>query len=126
MGGHIFPDKDGPFPSCPEPLFHNKAKCEAIDMKMIFILMQITVAVPDPQIGGGGAVIQTLRGAGLKTKFFSALRASFWPKNKGGPPLDPPVNKTCFHKKGFALSFIFKVRALELRNCLLQTLHNTL
>ena len=32
---------------------------------------------------GGGAV--------LKFFFFSALRASVWSKNKGGPPLDPPL-----------------------------------
>ena len=25
-----------PFPSCPKPLFQSEAKCEAIDMKMIF------------------------------------------------------------------------------------------
>ena len=54
MDGHIFPDINRPFASCPKPLFHNEAKCEAIDMKMIFILMQITVADPDLQIVGGG------------------------------------------------------------------------
>ena len=53
MDGHIFPDINRPFASCPKPLFHNEAKCEAIDMKMIFILMQITVADPDLQIRGG-------------------------------------------------------------------------
>ena len=36
MGGHIFPDINRPFASCPKPLFHNEAKCEAIDMKVIF------------------------------------------------------------------------------------------
>ena len=30
-----------PFPSCPKPLFQSQAKCETIDMKMFFILMQI-------------------------------------------------------------------------------------
>ena len=30
-----------PFPSCPEPLFQSEAKCEAIDMKMNFIVKQI-------------------------------------------------------------------------------------
>ena len=35
---------------------------------------------PDPEIRGGG---------GSPKKFFSALRASFWSKNKRGPrPLD--------------------------------------
>ena len=75
MGGHIFPDVNRPFASCHKPLLHNEAKCEAIDMKIIFY---------------------------------------------------SHANKTCFHKKGFALSIIFKVRVLELRNGLLQTLHNTL
>ena len=32
---------NGPSPSCPKPLFQSEAKCEAIDTKMIFILMQI-------------------------------------------------------------------------------------
>ena len=36
MGGHIFLDINRPFASCPKPLFHNEAKCEAIDMKVIF------------------------------------------------------------------------------------------
>ena len=36
MGGHIFADINRPFASCPKPLFHNEAKCEAIDMKLIF------------------------------------------------------------------------------------------
>ena len=61
MGGHIFPDINRPFPSCPKPLFHNKAKCEAIDMKTIFFLMQVTVADPDLEIRRGGGVIKTLR-----------------------------------------------------------------
>ena len=40
--------------------------------------------------GGGGGVIQTLRqGEGVSKKFFSALRASVWSKNKRGP--GPPV-----------------------------------
>ena len=30
-----------PFPSCPKFLFQSEAKCEAIDMKMTLILMQI-------------------------------------------------------------------------------------
>ena len=36
MSGHIFLDINRPFASCPKPLFHNEAKCEAIDMKIIF------------------------------------------------------------------------------------------
>ena len=41
--------------------------------------------------GGGGA------GAAASKNFFSALRASFWSKNKGGarvpwaPPVEPPL-----------------------------------
>ena len=76
MGGHIFLDINRPFASCPKPLFHNEAKCEAIDMKILFfILMQI---------------------------------------------------KLVFTRKVLHLSLIFKVRVLELRNGLLETLHNTL
>ena len=30
-----------PLPSCPKSLFESEAKCEAIDLKMIFIPMQI-------------------------------------------------------------------------------------
>ena len=48
--------------------------------------------------GGGGHPDPEIRGGpGLKKIFFSALRASFWSKNKGGgrapqaPPLDPPL-----------------------------------
>ena len=29
-----------PFPSCPKPLFQGEAKCETIDTKFFFILMQ--------------------------------------------------------------------------------------
>ena len=38
--------------------------------------------------GGGGGVIQTLdKGGGCRSqeKFFSALQASVWSKNRGGP-----------------------------------------
>ena len=89
MGGHIFPDINRPFPSCPKPLFHNEAKCEAIDMKTIFFLMQVTVADPDLQIrwgggGGGGHPDPEIRGGWSQNKIFSALQASFWPKNKEG------------------------------------------
>ena len=54
-----------------------------------------SVADPDPlQIRGGGG--RSSRpgdkgGARSAKKFFSALGASFWSKNKGGPPLDPPL-----------------------------------
>ena len=37
---------------------------------------------PDPYIRGGGGVQKT----------FSALRASVWSKNKGGPPLASPLD----------------------------------
>ena len=57
-------------------------------------------SVPDLQMRGGGGVgvhpDPDIRGA-LSKKFFSALWASFWSKNKGGarvpraPPLDPPL-----------------------------------
>ena len=36
-----FTSDNRPFPSCPKPLFQNKAKCEAIDMKILFIFMQM-------------------------------------------------------------------------------------
>ena len=36
MGGHFFLEINRPFVSCPKPLFHNEAKGEAIDMKIIF------------------------------------------------------------------------------------------
>ena len=48
--------------------------------------------------GGGHPDPKIRRGRGRPPeKFFSALRASFWSKNKGGgrvpraPPLDPPM-----------------------------------
>ena len=50
--------------------------------------------MPDPDLEittggggeGGGAVIQAIRKRGaLSQKIFSALRASVWSKNKGGP-----------------------------------------
>ena len=54
------------------------------------------MADPDPlQIRGGGGdghPDPDIRGEGRSAKdFFSALRASFWSKNKGGSPLDPPL-----------------------------------
>ena len=32
---------NGPFPSCLKPLFQSEAKCKAVEMKIIFILMQL-------------------------------------------------------------------------------------
>ena len=63
------------------------------------------MAVPDPQIGGGGGGIGaghldpeiTTKGAISKTKNFSALWASVWSKNKGegsGPPGPSPGSAT--------------------------------
>ena len=44
---------------------------------------------PDPEmrVGGGGAVSKN---------FFSDVRASVWSKNKGGPPLYPPLQAEAF------------------------------
>ena len=58
------------------------------------------MADPDLQITGGGGVhprpeIREGEGGRPPKKIFSALRASFWSKNKGGsraPPLDPPLD----------------------------------
>ena len=33
-----------PFPSCQKPLFQSESKCEAIDIKIFFILIQINVS----------------------------------------------------------------------------------
>ena len=45
------------------------------------------VADPDLQIskGGGGHPDPEIKGGSLKKNSFSALRASFWSKNEGGP-----------------------------------------
>ena len=55
----------------------------------------MTLAVLDPDLkirGGGGGVLGLSHpdplirgGGGLQKNFF------FWSKNKGGPPLDPPL-----------------------------------
>ena len=54
-----------------------------------------SVADPDPlqmRGVGGGYPDPEIRGwAQSAKKIFSALGASFWSKNKGGPPLDPPL-----------------------------------
>ena len=49
-----------------------------------------SVADPDLQIAGGGRSSRPWNkgGGSVSKKFFSALRASFWSKNKGGGP--PP------------------------------------
>ena len=62
---------------------------------------------PSDNGGGGGHPDPEIRGAGAVSKnFFSALRASVWPKKRGGggeggrtPPLDPPLHKvvTCIN-----------------------------
>ena len=46
--------------------------------------------------GGGGHLDPEIRGARSQKKFFSALRASFWSKNKGGagPRASPPGSAT--------------------------------
>ena len=58
---------------------------------------QITVADPDLQIKvGSGHPDQEIKGGGGLKKFFLALWASVWSKNKwggGGSPLDQPLNK---------------------------------
>ena len=62
---------------------------------------EVRGAVPDPDIkikggGGGRAGHQDpqIRRGKVSTKFFSALQASVWSKNKGGrPPLDPPLGR---------------------------------
>ena len=53
------------------------------------------MADPDLQIRGGGGCHPHAGGdkggARYQKTFFSALRASVWSKNKGGPSLDPPL-----------------------------------
>ena len=55
---------------------------------------------PDPQISGGrgcGHPDPEIRGGGaVSKKFFSDVRASVWSKNKGGPPLYPPLQAEAF------------------------------
>ena len=56
--------------------------------KCCITVWTVAVADSDLQIRGGGAVIQTLRygggGSWSPKKFFLALWASVWSKNKGG------------------------------------------
>ena len=56
------------------------------------------MADPDLQIGGGVHPDPEIRGGRTQNLFLSALRASFWSKNKGvvagplrAPPLDPQL-----------------------------------
>ena len=63
---------------------------------------------PDLKIGGGGASSRTL-GGGASKKIFSALQASVWFKNKGGPqvpPLDLPLFSHCVSSVLFIKSFV--------------------
>ena len=53
--------------------------------------------MPDPDLeirGGGGG------GGPPQKSFFSALQASVWSKNKGGPPLDLPLNTNIEEEEG--------------------------
>ena len=63
------------------------------------------VADPDLQIskGGGGHPHPEIKGGSLKKNSFSALRASFWSKNKGGPapPGRSPGSATVKRHKEF-------------------------
>ena len=40
------PNDNSPFPNFPKPLFQSEAKCEAIDVKWFFILLQINSIFP--------------------------------------------------------------------------------
>ena len=71
--------------------FHIDFKKYGINVSQI---LRASQAVPDQDLEirggggcGGGPVIQILKkgGARSRKKHFSALRASFWWKNKGGP-----------------------------------------
>ena len=66
----------------------------------VFASSFTAVADPDPQITEGGHAYPEIRGeAGLKKKFFSALRASVWSKTKEGPsPRSATVEFTCAQK----------------------------
>ena len=43
--------------------------------------------------GGPGHPDPKIRGGAVSKIFFSASRTSVWAKNKGGPPLDPPLQQ---------------------------------
>ena len=55
----------------------------------------MVIPVPDPDLeiregGGGGHLDPEIRGGTVFKTFLSALRASVWSKNKGGPGLLGP------------------------------------
>ena len=68
----------------------------------VFASSFTALADPDPQIteGGGGHPYPEIRGeAGLKKRFFLALRASVWSKTKEGlSPRSATVEFTCAQK----------------------------
>ena len=68
----------------------------------VFASSFTAVGDPDPQIteGGGGHAYPEIRGeAGLKKKFFLALRASVWSKTKEGlSPRSATVEFICAQK----------------------------
>ena len=66
-------------------------------LTVLLFLLVYSVADPDLQGGGGrGHRDPEIRGVGSPKNFFSALRASFWSKNKGGggPPGPSPGSAT--------------------------------
>ena len=87
---------------------NRRRRQKAMVALLVFIMAIHGYLVPDPNLeirGGGGShpdpLIRRGRGAEAVSKNFSTLRASVWPKNKGGrapgppgpraPPLDPPL-----------------------------------
>ena len=50
---------------------------------------------PDLEISGGGELSSLHKDWGPVSPCFSALQASVWSENKGGPPLDPPHPGIC-------------------------------
>ena len=105
-GGHVTGRCQGLFP--PRPQSQGKAKAPwgrgwdyfGFKLKSSILLTDWLTAGADPdlQIGGDCHSDPEIRGRGPGTpKLFSALRASFWWKNKVGgrpraPLLDPPLN----------------------------------
>ena len=80
------------------PLLCNARSCQ--QGRLVSIVLGSGGSRPSDKGGGGGGGHpdpEIRGGPGLKKNFFSALRASFWSKNKGGgrapqaPPLDPPL-----------------------------------
>ena len=75
---------------------------------------------PDRDIRGGGE-----GGGGLKKKFSSALRASVWSKNTGGPgppgpPLDLPLDLnplfSHFYLDLFSVTYMIKTQLLSVNS----------